>query len=909
MIPGLRRFFRLPLSRTTLVRDVDEEIAFHLESRTADLVSSGMTPHEARLCAEREFGDVARARSELAAIDDVRLRAERRSDVWDATLHEVRQAARGLRRTPGFTLAVVVMLALGIGVNAAMFGITDRLLLSPPAHVQGADALVRVMYEYTPRWDPVLRAARDVSYADYVSLREGVGAFEQVAAYGSPSTSSLGRGADGQEVKLVSVTEDYFVTLGVSPLRGRFFSADEHGDGDVSHVVVLSHGLWQRRFGGDDAVIGSVVDIDNRPFTIVGVAPRGFNGIDLTPVHGWVPVAATAPSLAPNWRTARDVMTWLLPIARLAPGVTRDAAATEAHTVYFAAEEIRQRHEGDATARVVLGELNAARVQGGGPGALAAQRSGRIALWLLGVSTLVLIIASANVANLLVARSLRRRREIGVRMALGVSRLRLAGEVLAETLLIAVAATSLGLLLAHWSGQLGRALLLPDFEWTGSPVDGRMLVFAICVAVASALLAGLLPALLAARADVVRLLALGGRSGTYSRSPLRAGLVMLQATLSLVLLVGAGLFVRSLENARTLHLGYEPDRVALLSWHRTGLGWSRERTLDLYDRSLERAQALPAVESAALSMFSPLWGAAGAQIRVPGRDSIPLPPGMFGFMYDAVTPDWFRTMGTRLQHGRVFTAADADGAAPVVIVTASLAELLWPGENALGRCFVVRFPEYDRSCREVVGIVEDMHYRSLEARDMLFFVPLAQVPPFGARVLSVRTHGRPAGELPAVSAALHGLEPGLPFLQTTLLADRLAPQLQPWRLGAAAFSAFSVLALLLAALGLYGVVAYDVAQRTREMGVRIALGARALNVARLVLTDALRVVVPGLLMGLALAFWLAPRLEGLLFDVGPHDARVLMSAALLLLGAALAAALLPGRRAARVQPVEALRVD
>jgi predicted permease len=545
MMAGRRRFFRLPLSRATLARDVDEEIAFHIESRTADLIATGMPPSEARLRAEREFGDVSAARAELARIDGERLREARRADVWDATRQEVRQAARGLMRSPFFTVAIVLMLALGIGVNAAMFGITDRLLLRPPAHVQDANALVRVMYEHTPRWDPVLQAESQVSYADYESLREEVRAFGQVAAYGSPATSSIDRGEAGIEASVVSVTADYFATLGVTPMLGRFFAPDEHSDGDVSQVVVLSHGMWQRRYGGDDAVIGRAIDIDNRPFTIIGVAPRGFSGIDLVPVHAWVPVAATAPSLHPEWRTRRDAMSWLRPIARLAPGVSREAAAAEAHAVYFAAEETRLRHEGDATARVILADINAARAPGGGPVALAAQRSGRVALWLLGVSALVLVIASANVANLLLGRSLRRRREIGVRMALGVSRARLAGSVLAETLLIGILAVALGLLLAHWSSRIARTLLLPEYEWGGSPVDTRMLLFALGIALGSALLAGVLPALHAARADVVRLLALGGRSRTYSRSPLRSGVVMLQATLSLVLLVGAGLFVHA----------------------------------------------------------------------------------------------------------------------------------------------------------------------------------------------------------------------------------------------------------------------------------------------------------------------------------------------------------------------------
>jgi predicted permease len=902
-IPGIRRFFRLPADASTVTREIEEEIAFHLEERVQALVGRGMALAEARREAEREFGDVGAARAELAEIDRLTVRRERRSRWWDAFRYDARLAVRGLRREPAFGAAVVVMLALGIGVNAAMFGIADRLLLSAPSQVVEPDDVVRVLYRHTPSRSGELTTTSIVPYADYAALRDGVPGFGEVAAYSVSFYSVLGRGAEATELEIVGVTGEYFRTLGVEPEMGRFIREAEDTPPVGGRVLVLSHAFWRSRFGGDPGVIGRTVEVDHASYEVIGVAPRGFNGIDLEPVHAWVPVSALgADRGGDDWHITRN-MHWLHIVARLAPGATPQVVGEQASATFVAA--YGDRFKDDGTAGVVLGSLIAARAPD--VGVATAQRSGRIALWLLGVSLLVLVIACANVANLMLARGMRRQREVGVRLAVGVGRLRLAGQVLTETLVLTLAGAVLGLVLAHWSGQLARSLLLPDMEWTGSPIDRRVLLFAVAIAGATALLAALAPALHAARADVVVLLGLGGRA-THRRSRLRSGLVALQAMLSVLLLVGAGLFVRSLNRAASVPLGFDPDRVATFGWHATALGWDAARTRALYDAGVERVRGLPEVEAAALGMTSPMNSALYGSIRVPGLDSVPNPPGG-GPYFSAVTPDYFRTLGARIVRGRPFTSRDVSGSTAVVIVTELLARMLWPGQDALGRC-LVHLNEDEQTCREVVGVVEDSRYSTVEGEPTaMFFSPLAQASGRGWRTLFVRLNDDPAAGIAAVRRALVALEPGLPHVRATLLRTRVDPQLQPWRLGATMFTVFGALALVLAAVGVYGVIAYDVARRRRELGVRVAFGARAPGLVAMVLGDAVKLTAVGALAGVALAGWAAPLIEPLLFRVSPRDPVVLAAVAALILTIGLLAAAMPAVRAARVQPTEALREE
>ncbi|MGH7465640.1 MAG: ABC transporter permease, partial [Longimicrobiales bacterium] len=482
-------------------------------------------------------------------------------------------------------------------------------------------------------------------------LLRSVDAFEETGAF-FVTNAVVGRGGSSAEIRMAQATATLFLLLGVQPALGRFFRADEDALPRGEDVVVLSHALWQSRFGGDVGVLGSTVEIDNRQYEVIGVAPRGFNGVELQPVHAWVPVSAVGPFMGGDEWYAYRGMHYLQIVTRLRDGAAADVARQQASALFIAEND--ERFAGDTTAKVVVGSLIAARAPAIGMG--TPQKSGRIALWLLGVSLLVVLIACVNVINLLLARGMRQRCEIGVRLALGIGRTRLIVQTLTETLLIALLAAALGLILAHWTGRLAQAMLLPDVEWT-STVSRRVVVFTAAIAIACALIASIAPALHTARSHVTVLLGLGGRS-TYRGSVVRSGLVAFQATLSAVLLVGAGLFLRSLREAGSIPLGYEPERVAAFSWHSAGADWSRERTFALYDAALERVQPLPQVEAATLTMTQPMWGRLYGYIRVPGLDSIPTTRDI---IYSAVTPDYFRTVGARLLEGRAFTTRDVQG--------------------------------------------------------------------------------------------------------------------------------------------------------------------------------------------------------------------------------------------------------
>ena len=897
---GRRRYFRLPASEQTIARDIDDEIAFHLEQRVAALRGAGISEDDARRQAEREFGDMRQARAELSAIDRVTLQRERRGRWWDALWYDMRLAVRGMRRNVAFTVAVVVTFGLGIGVNAVTFGIADRLLLSAPPHVAAPDGVVRVLYRHTGSGGEATVAAM-FPYADYTVVHE-TGSFRDIAAYTPAQPTVLDRGESATEIRVVFTTASFFPTLGVRPALGRFYNETEDTPPRGERLAVLSDALWRNRFGADADVIGRVIELDHESYEVIGVAPRGFTGIELEPVDAWVPVSAIgADRGGAEWHTWRG-MHWLRLVARLHEPAASAAVRAQASAAFVAANG--ERFEGDSTAALLFGSVIAARAPAVDEG--TPQRSGRIALWLLGVSVLVLLVACANVANLLLARGIRQRREIGVRLAIGVGRSRIVRHVLTETLLFAALGTGFALLLAHWGGQLARALLLPDLAWTEQPIDVRVFGFAMCAAIVSAMLAGLLPALQAARADASSLLALGGRA-SLRRSRARSVLLVVQAALSVLLLIGAGLFVRSLRELSNIQLGFEPHRVAAFSWHDNGLDWEPSRTTALYDAGLERVRAVRGIEAAALSMTAPMAGRIYGYIRVPGLDS--LPDRVRNELYYApVSTDYFRTIGARIVRGRAFTETDVQGSPAVTIVTEDLAELLWPREDAIGKC-IIHLAGAEDTCARVVGIVERTRYDAvLSEGSAMYFVPLAQMTRRRAlRTLLVRPAPGEDDAIEAARAALQTLEPGLPLVRMYWLEELVAPQLQPWRLGAAFFSGFGVLALLLAALGLYALVAYDVAQRRRELGVRHALGARAAALIRVVLTDAVRLVAAGLFIGLIIAVATARFIEPLLYSVSPRDPLVFLVVAATLFAVAVVAAGVPAWRAAGTQPTDALR--
>ncbi len=896
---GPRRF-RLPGLPRRVERDVDDELRFHLEMRAAELERSGLSPNHAREEAERRFGDVPGARAELAVIDQRRLRDERRAELVGGMLRDFRYAFRALRHEPGFTLAVVATIGFGLGATSAMFGILDRLLLQPPPHIADPNTIGKIYYTEFFSWigGPVTQSS--TSYPDFLTIRDNVPALRGVAAY-FPNQASLGRGRNARQARRVSVSGEYFRVLGVQPALGRFWGPEVDEQSFGAALAVISDGFWRRQFGRDEGVIGRTIELDATSFTIVGVAPPGFTGVDLRPVDVWVPLGTVGAAMVGDGWAEASGWRWIRLVGRLADSATRAQFDAQATASYRAA--LRERNRPDSTAKVTLGSIIAARgPNGSGSGATEA----RIALWLSGVALLVLAIACANAANLLLARSLRRRREIGVRVAIGASRARLVRQMFVESIVVALLGGGTGLVLARWGGGFLRALLLPDIAWRENALDPRLLAVAGGLIVVVALATGVAPIMQTLSTNLTENLKGGVREGVSGRSRLRAALVLVQATLSVVLLVGAGLFVRSLRNVRGIELGFDASRVLLIDLNLNNV--DAEVRGELYQTARDRVALLPLVEQASVATSAPFWSAMSTSLRIPGLDSLPRSSDG-GPYYNAVTPEFFATLGTPIVRGRGFLESD-DRGARVAVVSETMARMLWRGEEPIGKCMYVGADTVP--CSTVVGVAHDARRQSLtdDAPVLQYYVPLEQRQvSTGLRVLFVRTRGDPQMALEGVRREVQSVSTDLPFPTVQYVSRQIEDEVRPWKLGATLFTVFGTLALGLATLGLYSVVAYSVMQRRHEMGVRVALGARGIDVAHLVLTETLRVIGLGLGLGITIAVIAGRWIEPMLFQISPRDPLVFSSVTVTLLVVGACASLVPARRAALVSPAEVLKVD
>jgi putative ABC transport system permease protein len=900
---GLRHRLRVLFRRGAWERDLAEELRFHQALEEMQQRHGGAAPADARATARRRLGSPTYHREETRRMTGFG---------WLASLfQDGRFAARSLRRDPVFTSFVVATLALGIGANAAMFGIVDRLLLRGPAHVRDPGAVVRL---YLTDHAPGMReyTTGTFGYVTYDVLRAGTHAFDDLAVYNHPDVI-VGQGADARKLPASFVSASFFPLLGVKPALGRFFTADEDATTGARHVAVISDGLWSRAFARNPHVLGQTIVVTDEPYTVVGVAPRGFTGAELKPVDLWLPMSVLGPRVTQDWTHAWDTQ-WLLVIGRLKPGVSLAEAAAEATATHRRAYGDNPAGSFSPQARLSVRPLRYDE-DGEEPAEDAVSR------WLMGVTVIVLLIACANVTNLLLARGVRRRREVTVRLALGVGRWRLARLLVVESALLAIAGSVAGLGVAYVLASLLRTVLLPAVAWTSPPVDGRVLVAAAAMAGIVGLVIGLAPALRATRADVSSGLKAGAREGGGRRSRLRTALTVAQAALSVVLLVGAGLFVRSLWNVRSLDLGFDSDRVLSAEVEWPGLGRiadpvahdrERARRKAFYARALERVRALPGVEAAALTVGLPFRMWFSVQLRLPGQDSLPRFPGGTPNI-SAVTSDYFATMGTRLLRGRTFTTADHAGSERVAIVSSTMARTLWPGANPLGECLLIRYgrDQPEQPCTRIVGVVADVRRSRLrEPPHMQYYVPLGQEAGFGGTLLLVRPkRGDPADLAATVRNALFSLDRDLPYVNTQPVQDLVDPQIRPWRLGASVFGFAGLLALLVAAVGLYGLWSYLVAQRTQEIGVRIALGARAGRIVGLVLREGLALTLLGVAIGAVLALAAGRYLQALLFDTSPRDPAVYAIVAASMLVVAILASVLPAWRANRIDPMTALRVE
>jgi len=904
-IPGLRRLVRIDRDNAGVDRAVDDELQFHFDMTVRELMADGMNSNEARREAERRFGDVQRTRERLATIDRSRVERERRVEWWGGFTQDLRYAIRGLRMKPGFALAVVITLGLGIGANATMFGIVDRLLFRPPAFLSAPDRATRIYKAVTARGTE--RVTSFVGYQVYRDLREMTSSFEAMTPF-YDNKLAIGSGDATREMDVGISGSDMWKMFDVTPVIGRFFTDAEDVPTNPTYVVVLSYPFWQTQFGGRNDALGAKLDIGAAKYTVIGVAPEGFNGFARTSMVAFVPISAAA--------TAADMgrpddpwystyyMAWLEIFARRRANVSltvANADLTNASVQAYGRQAAKVRGRLQPVERARPRAFAGPVLFDRGP---KEGSEAKVATWLVGVAAVVLLIACANVANLMLARALRRRREVAVRIALGVSRARLVMQLITESLMLAILGAFAGVTIAQFGGKLLSSTLLADM--TAGPsafADSRLLAFAIGLALLAGLLTGLAPMMQAGREDVAATLKAGSREGTVQRSRLRTGLLIGQAAFSVLLLVGAGLFLRSLRNVQELRLGYDPDRVLFVHLEDRGVQMDSAHKVTLLQSLLARAQTIPIVEHAAQNLTVPFYSTWNFSIFVPGIDSV---HRLGDFSLQAGSADFFQTMGTRIVRGRGFTPADRETSQLVMVVGESMAKKLWPGEDAIGKC--VKMNADTMPCRTVVGVAEDVRRSLISEVDLHYYMPSSQFHPSSGG-LFVRTRGAADQNSEEIRRSLQALMPGVSYVTVTPMTTLVAPMIRSWKIGATLFAVFGALALVLAAIGLYSVIAYNVTQRTHEMGVRVALGAQARDVIQLIVREGLRIVIPGVVLGAIIALvagkWIAP----LLFNVSPNDPPVIVAVVVTLLGVAVLASWLPAQRASRVDPNEALRSD
>ena len=864
----------------------------------------------------------------------------------DTLIRDLRYAIRGLFRSPAFTLAVIATLALGIGANTTMFGVVDRLLLKAPSGVREAQRVARVYFRLGGTVVTIgagSSTSPSTTFPAYEALRS-VRAFSQVAGF-TDGQVTAGRGADAQPLRVRAVTASYFPLLGAAPALGRFFdSTEDRLDG--APVAVVSRNYWMRQMGGAPDVLRRTLAIGPFVYAIVGVAPDAFTGAELDEPDLWLPVRQAAPVLVGAEALSSWNWMWVQVIARLAPGATTAAAAAEAQVVFDRAQAASGG--GFFTGMGPAGPQPRRAAPGGGGAPAGAPRAARprpqtavllgpiqasrgpemssdakVALWVGLVALAVLLVACANVGNLLLARGLRRRTELAVRAGLGAGRGALVRQLLVESVVLALGGGVAGLLVAVWGGAAVRAYLIPRVAPGASLFDPRVLAFTTLVALVTGVLAGIAPAWQASRTDVAGALRSSGRDLGAARGRLRSVLLATQVALTLVLLVGAGLFVRSLRHAQTLDYGLDLEHLLLAGVQQGGANVSVSRQTSApspegpvdaqsaqYLRMRERIAANPAVASADAMAGTPYQSAMMVSIRVSGRDTLPRVAGGGPFVM-VVTPTYFGTVGTRILAGRGFTDADVKGSMPVAVVGQSFARFAWPDRDPVGQCVFLGGPGPNATCIQVVGVASDVRNLSVtRPTTMTWYLAFEQhLLPMPLDGLVIRARG-PAGLVEGqVQHALQVSEPDLPYVRVQTLTERIAPQWRSWRLGATMLTAFGLLALVIASLGLYGVTAYGVTQRTQEIGVRIALGAKGTDVIRLSVSQAVRATAIGGVIGMAGAFALGRAVSSLLFGVKPADPAAVLGGIAVLLAVAALAAYIPARRAARIDPMEALRYE
>ncbi|HKY27255.1 MAG TPA: ABC transporter permease [Pyrinomonadaceae bacterium] len=795
---------------------------------------------------------------------------------------DIRYAIRSLLRKPGFVAIAVITLGLGIGANTAMFTVVNAVLLRPLSFPE-PEQLVR-LDGVNPRHGIT---GSNMSIPDILDWQKQSQSFESITGYLGGGVL-LTSGDETERVRAAGVSDDFFRMFRTNAMLGRVIGPDDTPEGREP-VVVLSHGLWQRRFGSDPNIIGTKVMMSGESTTIVGVMPPGFDYPAQS--EAWAPFALD-PKDQPRDNRFVNVT------ARLKPGVTIDQAQAELNII---SQRLAQSYtETNTDWGVKLTNLRDSLVD-----------NLRTSLFiLLGAVALVLLIACANVANLLLARAAFRQKEIAVRTALGASRLRIVRQLLTESLLLSIVSGIIGLLLSIWLTRLLIAINPPNsprFDEIG--FDTNVFLFTLAVTILTAFLFGLAPALQLSRPAMNETLKEGGRQGSFARNRTGSVLMVTEIAFSFMLLVGAGLLIKSFVRLSEIDPGFNPDNVLTMRMTLpSGKYQQGEPRAQIYNQILESVKSTPGVESAGATLSLPLRGDTYQVGRSVIREGRPETPSeSTNAMFVAVTPDYFRTLQIPLKSGRLFADTDNFQSPKVIIINERMARELWPGENVIGRNIKVwrdeKFP------REIVGVVGDVKPSLDEESPTQMYVPYAQDGTWGSLSLAVRTNGEPTALSGAVRNAVRSVEKGVPLYNLKTMDDVVATSAAPRRTPMLLFTAFAGVAMLLAMLGIYGITTYYVTQRTHEIGIRMALGAQLRDVLRLVLSRGMLLAVVGVGVGLVGAFLLTRYLTTMLFGVQPIDPLTFAAVSVVLIAVALIACYIPARRATKVDPVIALRYE
>ncbi len=886
-----------------LESDLDTELRVHLDSLTEENIRRGMNEKEARHAARREFGGVEQTKESY--------RNQRGLPFFETLAQDLRYASRMLVRNPGFTAVTILTLALGIGANTGLFSLVNSVLLGN-LPVRNPQELVVV--EYTDGRSQ--EAEEDFSYPMYQAMRDQNTVFANVltrsgvdfnASYGGQSERAVGEMVSG----------NYFETLGVQPFLGRLISSEDDLTPGAHPVAVLSYGYWQRRFGSDPAIVGRDVILNNNPIRVIGITPPRFYGTEIArnPDIRVPMMMATVFRPVPANRLQNPRHRWMTVMARRKPEVTVAQAQASLDILYrqVLAAELNELGSGinahdkerALASRIQLepGNQGFARLRG---------EMERPLLLMFCVTGIVLLVACANLANLLLARNAKRKQEISVRLAIGAGRGRLIRQWLTESLLLSVLGGCAGIVVAYWTKTELVSFLPAAFGANlHAPMDLRVLAFALLASLLTGLLFGLGPALQLSQTGVS--LALRDDSPSIASGErlfsLRSALIFVQVALSLPLLIGAGLFVHSLRNLRGVNTGFVKENVFLASLNPALNGYPQEKIKSLYDDLLSRVRSLPGVRAASLttsSVISGGWDQEGVKVEgyQPGPDENVSPNAA------VISPGYFASLGIPFVAGRDFAEQDTASRPKVVIINETMAHYFFGTKNPLGKKIGTDDDPKVPADREIIGVVKDAKYVQVsEAPRRHFHAPMAQEPRLFDMTLQVRTSGDPEKIGDLVRAQVHDLDANLPLYATTTLEIQIDDSLTQERLLTWLSSLFGLLATLLASLGLSGVVAFSVARRTREIGIRMALGAQPGDILRSVVTRMALLVTAGMAVGLVAAYGLGRLLGTMLYEVRSADPLAFAGACFLLGVVAALAAYLPAHRATRIDPVVALRYE